>query len=284
VAPLPELLALTPYVALTAVAALGVAVAARRPAAVVVAALLVVAHAVMLAPRWTAEPRPAGGTPVRVMTANLHYGTADPSRVIALVRAERPDILVLVELTPRSAVTLDRAGLRRELPERVPRARTGGAGTAIYARVPVRPAGRAHTRFESPRATLELGGRTLTVQATHPAPPVPRHLAPDWRRDLDAVRAAVTEVRGPLVVMGDFNATLDHPRFRSILGAADLRDAHDALGRGLVGTWPEDSRVPAFAHLDHVLVSRELSVRRVREHPLPGSDHRAVVADLTLLD
>ena len=283
VAPLPELLALTPYIALTAVAALGVAVVARRRAAVIVALLLVVAHAVMLAPRWTAEPGPPGGTSLRVMTANLFHGSADPAEVVDLVRAEDPDLLVLVELTPRAMVLLDQAGLGRELPERVPRARTGGAGTAIFARHPIRLTGRADTRFESPRAALQLGGRTLTVQATHPAPPVPRHLAPDWRRDLDAVRAAAVQVQGPLVVAGDFNATLDHPRFRSILSDAELRDAHDAVGGGLVRTWPEASRVPAFVHLDHVLVSRELSVRGVREHVLPGTDHRAVVADLALL-
>jgi endonuclease/exonuclease/phosphatase family metal-dependent hydrolase len=40
--------------------------------------------------------------------------------------------------------------------------------------------------------------------------------------------------------------------------------------------------VPAFAHLDHVLISPELAVGAVRDHAVVGSDHRAVVAELAL--
>jgi len=40
--------------------------------------------------------------------------------------------------------------------------------------------------------------------------------------------------------------------------------------------------LPAFAQLDHVLVSRHLAVLGVHERTLPGTDHRAVIADLTL--
>lgn len=150
---------------------------------------------------------------MKVMTVNLLFGTADPAALVALIKAEHPDVLVLVELTPAAIAALDRAGLRGELPYQVLRPFDRAAGTGIYARVPLRPTGRA---------------------------------------------------------------TLDHASFRHLLKATGLRDAHDARG-GLVRTWPQGRRVPAFAHLDHMLVSPELAVGIVRDRAVIGSDHRAVV-------
>jgi endonuclease/exonuclease/phosphatase (EEP) superfamily protein YafD len=278
---LPSLLTLTPYVPLVAVPALLIAVLVRLPAAAVVLAGLLMLYGVWLIPRWTAEPPPASSVRMSVMTANLHFGGSDPAALVALVQAERPDVLVLVELTPAAVAALDRTGLRSQLPHRVLQPRHGAAGAGIYARVPLRPAGRAPTGFAAPRATLEWSGRTVTVQAAHPVAPRPRGIA-GWRSDLAAIAADLARVDGPLIALGDFNATLDHPSFRNLLKATGLRDAHDARGGGLVRTWPQGRRVPAFAHLDHVLVSPELAVGAVGDHAVVGSDHRAVVAELAL--
>jgi endonuclease/exonuclease/phosphatase (EEP) superfamily protein YafD len=278
---LPSLLTLTPYVPLVAVSALLLAVLLRLPAAAVVLAGLLMLHGVWLIPRWTAEPLPASGVRMNVMTANLHFGGSDPAALVALVKAERPDVLVLVELTPAAVAALDRTGLRSQLPHQVLQPRHGPAGTGIYARVPLRPAGRAPTGFAAPRATLEWSGRTVTIQAAHPVAPRPRGIA-GWRSDLAAIAADLVRVDGPLIALGDFNATIDHPSFRNLLKATGLRDAHDARGGGLVRTWPQGRRVPAFAHLDHVLVSSELAVGAVGDHAVVGSDHRAVVAEVAL--
>jgi endonuclease/exonuclease/phosphatase (EEP) superfamily protein YafD len=280
-APLPPLLAVTPYVPIVALPVLLMTVLVRLPAAAAVIAVILLMYAVWLTPRWTAEPLPASAVRMKVMTVNLLFGTADPAALVALVQAEHPDVLVLVELTPAAVAALDRAGLRGELPYQVLKPFDRAAGTGIYARVPLRHTGRAPTAFAAPRATLRWGGRTVTVQAAHPVSPTPR-LISRWRSDLEAIAADVAQVDGPLIALGDFNATLDHASFRHLLKATGLRDAHDARGRGLVRTWPQGRRVPAFAHLDHVLVSPELAVGAVRDHAVVGSDHRAVVAELAL--
>ena len=86
-----------------------------------------------------------------------------------------------------------------------------------------------------------------------------------------------------MVVLGDFNADRDHAAFRRLLSIG-LRDAHDERGRGLARTWP--TRLPLL-QLDHVLVrdgrGGRLVAEDVREVVVPGSDHRAVVADLAVL-
>jgi endonuclease/exonuclease/phosphatase (EEP) superfamily protein YafD len=280
-APLPPLLALFPYVPLVAVPALLITALMRLPAASAVIGVILILCGIWIGPRWTAEPPPASAIRMKVMTANLLFGTSDPAALVALVQAERPDVLVLVELTPAAVAALDRAGLRGQLPYRVLKPLDQAAGTGIYGRVPLRPAGRAPTAFAAPRATLKWSGRTVTVQAAHPVSPTPGLIA-TWQSDLEAIAADIARADGPLIALGDFNATVDHASFRHLLKATGLRDAHDARGRGLVRTWPQGRRVPAFAHLDHVLVSPELAVGAVRDHAVVGSDHRAVVAELAL--
>jgi endonuclease/exonuclease/phosphatase (EEP) superfamily protein YafD len=276
-------IALLPLVLPVAVVVLAVALLARQWPAAVLAALLLAAQVAWLAPRAVAEPAPAaGGRRLRVMAVNLLHGQADPAALVAAVKARRPDLLAASELTPRAAEALDRAGLAALLPYRAIHPDGGAAGTGLYARLPLRGAsadGGGPMSFASPVASVGLGSEVVTVRAVHAQPPVADPTS--WRRDLDLLRAAVAERPGPLVVMGDFNATADHARFRAIL-AAGVRDAHDARGRGLAGTWPVGRAYPPLVAIDHVLVSHELAVVAADAWRLPGSDHMAIAADLAL--
>ena len=107
-----------------------------------------------------------------------------------------------------------------------------------------------------------------------------------WQHDAVDVRALRESVRGealPVVVAGDLNADRDLPLFGDLLDEG-LRDAAEERGRGLSRTWPQ--RLPVLA-LDHVLVrdgeGAALAVLDQAEAALPGSDHRAVVADLAVV-
>src|SRR5262245_24424598 len=241
----PALVAFTPWAAMLAPVLLAAAAALRRRALGLVALLLVVVHAVWLAPRFTAEPVPAAPPAagrLRVMTVNT-FGQLDPSPLLLALREERPDLLVLTEAPPEVLNRYEAAGLRSLLPGRVARPSPSAAGTAIYAAAALRlvDAGDlgGETVFENPRATVELAGRTVTIQAAHPFPPNPRAPAVHaWHRDLRLLTDAVAATSGPLITLGDFNASADHASFRTLLKAGRLRDAHDARGRGLVTTWP----------------------------------------------
>jgi endonuclease/exonuclease/phosphatase family metal-dependent hydrolase len=79
---------------------------------------------------------------------------------------------------------------------------------------------------------------------------------------------------------GDFNATLDMALFRSVLGKGYV-DAADQKGEGLVPTWGVTMYGPPLS-FDHVLADRRCAVLAYSVHDLPGSDHRAVLADLEL--
>jgi endonuclease/exonuclease/phosphatase (EEP) superfamily protein YafD len=80
---------------------------------------------------------------------------------------------------------------------------------------------------------------------------------------------------GPTVVAGDFNATPDSPWLRAALGA-ELTNASDGAGAGLVRTYPSD--LPLLA-IDHVL-TRGLVAQSVERVRVAGTDHRGIVASL----
>jgi endonuclease/exonuclease/phosphatase (EEP) superfamily protein YafD len=291
-APLPAVVAWTPYAAPAVLALLLVALVGHMPLAAAVAAALLGVQLVWLAPRFVAEQPARGaagaaGLPearqarLRVMVANVLVGGAEAAAVAEAVRAERPDVLALVELTPALAAALDETDLRELLPFRSldPYPHPGGVG--IYARSPLDGGGPiGGTNLRCRRAEVGLDGHRVGVFAVHAFPPRPGTTG-RWHDDLEAVRAAAAGHAHPLVVLGDFNATADHARFRALLDSR-LRDAHDARGRGLVRTWPALGPLPPLLHLDHVLVSPDLAVLAVRERAIPGSDHLAVVADLAL--
>jgi endonuclease/exonuclease/phosphatase family metal-dependent hydrolase len=121
----------------------------------------------------------------------------------------------------------------------------------------------------------------LHVESVHPASLYrPSSLGP-WRTGLAGLPGATPD--GPVhLLLGDFNATLDQAALSALLGTG-YRDAAAVVGRGLVPTWPYTAYGPIpRVTLDHVLADRRVRVRAVAVHPVPGSDHRAVYAELVL--
>jgi endonuclease/exonuclease/phosphatase (EEP) superfamily protein YafD len=80
------------------------------------------------------------------------------------------------------------------------------------------------------------------------------------------------------VLAGDFNATLDHSAFRA--ATEGCTDAGAERGQGLVPTWP--TRTPGWlgVQIDHVLSTGGIHAESFAVYPLPGSDHRAILARL----
>ena len=251
------------------------------------AALLAVAgHLAVVAPALGAAPVPVGARDaprLRVVTANLYVQNPDPVRAARALRALRPDVVVVPELTAGGLTALRAGGLLADLPHSAVELGGRDESVGLFSRLPLRDVAlRAVDVRVLPRATVDVGGRPVRLVTAHPLPPVSAWEGL-WRGHLEALAAEVRTVRLPVVVAGDLNADRDHAPFRRLL-ATGLRDAHDERGRGLARTWPAGRPV---LQLDHVLVrdgdGARLAVVAVREARLPGSDHRAVVADLAVL-
>jgi endonuclease/exonuclease/phosphatase (EEP) superfamily protein YafD len=281
--PFLQLVSFTPYVAFAALLVPPVAVMARRWPAAVVAALAATALIACVIPRATADGgRLPTGPALRVMAANMLEGGADPAALVKLVEDQRVDLLALQEFTPEAERALNRAGLDGKLPNRVIYPRPGVGGSALYSRLPLFDDGvRMNPRqFGQARGILTMpGAAPLAVESVHTCAPVEAGSTGCWEGSFrDQPPATVDgQVR---VLLGDFNATLDHAEMRRLI-ATGYRDAADVTGDGLDMTWPYDKLFPRVA-LDHVLADRRVGVRRFAVTAVPRSDHRAVFAELVL--
>ena len=285
--PLVPLIAYTPLVAIGAVLVLLIACALRLWAAAGAAGGVAVLLAILVLPRaFPADQSdlPADGAALRVMTANLLRGTADPERVVELVRDGSIDVLSIQELTPAADRALQRAGLAEPLGERAVFAQRGVSGSGLYARWPLRGGSLIPSpdgRFAMPVARLGLPrADPVEVIGVHPVPPTSSAAVSAWSDGLHSLPPAEPDCAVRLL-LGDFNATLDHDELRRVLDTGYV-DAADAAGKGLTPTLPQGRLMPPTVTIDHVLVDERVRVEDVHIHDLPGSDHRAVTAELVL--
>ena len=276
--PMVALMAYTPYAgAAGAILALGL-LAVRRRVPATLAALAGLALLAGVVDRAVPSSRAAGdGSRLRIMTANVARGSVDASVLTGLIREHRVDLLSLQELTPELAQRLGGGPASRLLPHSAMRPDAGASGTGLMSKRPL-----ALQELPSQLQNRTAVARTswpdfgaFEVVAVHPPPPTPSQLG-RWAPDLRALPRAGEPP--PRVLAGDFNATLDHEELRNVL-ASGYRDAAASVGAGLKGTWPSNRRLPPVA-IDHVLVPAAWRVASVRVIDLPGSDHRAVLAEL----
>ena len=285
--PLVPLFAFTPWVAaLALVCALIGAVLRWRLFALATGACALLL-AVPMAPRLIPNRAPddAPGVHLRVLSANVAGRPATAPGMRALVRRYKPDVLVIIELPPEVVRAYDvAAGIDELLPHQVLEPRPGFSGTGLYSLLPLRVAPRpAGTRFAISAASMAPeGAAPLEIFAIHARAPTSPEQARQWRTDLRALPP--TGEGGMRILAGDFNATLDHHELRRLIGRG-YHDAGEQAGIGLRMTWPTDkSPLPDLVAIDHVLADRRIKVASARTVPVPGSDHRGVLADLILPD
>ena len=281
-APVTALLSFTPQAAAIApFAALALSVTGQRKPAVT-AALAATALAAVTAPRAIRRPQPEVDGPVlRVLTVNVLCGRADAEAIVALVRRTDADVLFLQELTDGVISRLEQAGLDDLMPQRITELRGSSLGSGIYSRFPLdsgQPLAPAYAA--QPTAVLKLpGGVAVELGCVHPRAPLPPSpvAVARWRQEL-SVLPPPAEL--PRLLAGDFNATLDHAPLRDVLRLGYV-DAAREVGNALKPTWGRVGQ-PAVITIDHVLVDRRCAVLECSVHAVPGTDHRAVFAEIRL--
>jgi len=294
-----QLAPFTPYVAAAALFALMLVLLAGDRATIAVAVLAVAGLGAAVLPRAISFGGPSTGdggrAPFRavrghdgpqltVMAINLRLGQADPVAIVDLVRTRDVAVLTVQEYSVDGDAGLLRAGLLSLLPHAERDPIIGSPGSAVYSRWPITEAGYRTNAggFDQAYATVHLGGSPVTVTSVHPRPPVDPAAYRDWVTDLRAEPPAPRDGLG--ILAGDFNATLDHAELRRLIGTG-YHDAAATVGAGLTSTWPYYGpriAVTPKITLDHILVSAAIGVRSFDAVQVPGTDHRAVIAALTL--
>ncbi|KIU18366.1 endonuclease/exonuclease/phosphatase family protein [Mycolicibacterium llatzerense] len=276
------LAAAVPYLVLGApVAAVLFGTVGNWPLAAVAVATTVAAAVVQI-PLFRRAKAPSG-TALRFLSANLRYGRAEAEPVVRYAE-ESADIVALQELTPAALARLEAAGLDRLFPYRALREMDEPGGVGIWSRYPI-----TDIRIDDGfwlgmlAVTVQIpgAGSATTVMTVHLSAPWPDPLQ-GWRDDLarlaDTLLKAAQASSGPVLLAGDLNATPDMREFRRLLRQG-YRDAGAQAGAGVVRTHPADIVAPPVFAVDHIL-TRGYVATSVRTLQVPGSDHRALLAQL----
>ncbi|MFI0925904.1 endonuclease/exonuclease/phosphatase family protein [Streptomyces sp. NPDC021012] len=284
VTPVPQLLSFLPWLSVPAALGVLLAALARRRALAFTAVVVLVATAWSALPYMPQTVTAYGGLPlarVRVLAANVEFGQATES-LIGTIRRERPQLVFVSECDHVCGHALT-STFTAELPHHASVDSGGSAGSVLLSAYPLSDEGVIPAVMGMPGATAEIAGRAVRVQLAHPMPPLPGQVDV-WERELGRLRKAAAErpTTTPLLLAGDFNASQDHHAFRAVLRAGHVQDAARTARTSRTPTWPTEGPLPPYVQIDHVLVSDHFSVAAVRFPALPGSDHRAVLADLDL--
>jgi endonuclease/exonuclease/phosphatase (EEP) superfamily protein YafD len=277
---LVQAFAFTPYVAAWTVFPAAFALVRRRWAAAAAALLAVAIMAWCVLPRALPDldKGPSRGKILTVMTINMFIGAADPAAIVTLVRDHDVAVLAVQEFSPTARTGLSNAGLDTLLPYNALADEVGTTGSGLYSRYPITTSYSERSGGGNMQvyATVKPpGATTLDVVSAHPLAPYSTKVLKLWRSDLAA------EPRAD-ILLGDFNSTLDHTPVRRLI-ARGYRDAADATGKGLLGTWgPYHGKPVPPVTLDHVLAARRIGIKDVQVHAVKGSDHRSVLATLVV--
>jgi endonuclease/exonuclease/phosphatase (EEP) superfamily protein YafD len=247
----------------------------------VLAAVLLAVNALPVLPLYYGrEELPAKALPLRLLFANLHYGSVRSDRFLDLISARDPDVVLLAELT--EGLLRELAPLRHDYPVMSVAPREGPLGLAFFSRVAC-PASHM-MRFEGCEmltfvGRLQLDGRDVLLVGAHTLPP----LGPAWARERDTQFAAMADLvrveSGPVIVLGDLNCTPYSPYFRRLLQDAGLQDGR--RGFGAKATWPAILG-PLGLPIDQCLVGGGVVVTDFQVGPDIGSDHRPIIIDVVI--
>jgi endonuclease/exonuclease/phosphatase (EEP) superfamily protein YafD len=277
--------AVSPYLSAVGLAAMIMFALIRRWVLTIAAAALCAVMLIVLLPRYLGpEKSTVPAVSVRVLTANLGLGRADPKAVVALAR-DTADVLVVQEMTPGLAVAMSAAGLDAVMPHRSIDPRKDANGIGIWSRYPMAdPRSVRGSAMPMRSARLQVPGVAIapTVLAVHIAAPwvQPLHYFRDdiaWFPTVLA-EAARNAGSGAVIVAGDLNSTYDMRPFRRLLDVG-YRDAAEQAGAGLTRSFPSQSWHGPVVGIDHVLV-RNCVAGSAHTVPVPGSDHRGLLTHL----
>lgn len=226
------------------------------------------------------DPPNAGDGLLQVVQLNVHTQNPHKDQVLALLRQTPAQLLALQEV---DAAWLDAlAPLHNQYPYRVQVARHDNFGIALWSALPLdatQVLDPGDLGVPSLAATVVVDGQPLRVVVTHPPPPVP----PLGHKERDAQLAGLARelaaTQGPVLLMGDLNASPWSPAFADLLATAQLQDPAQQFWP--TGTWPANLPLGRI-WIDHVLAGHGARVTARSVLDAVGSDHLPVRATVTV--
>ena len=195
---------------------------------------------------------------------NIHGALIDPSRIVAAIRGLNADVVTLVEVDQQSVAVLD--ALKTDWPYQARCTADAECDAAIISKFPLTEMS-GQGQWAGPSYVMaklgpEFGNLTVIGVHTTRFP-----FARAQFMQVQALAKFLGQVRGQLLVMGDFNATPFSRVTQVLAESLDLRLLT------AMPSWPADKLLPQIA-IDHVFTSRGIRALSAERAGLSGgSDH-----------
>ena len=217
---------------------------------------------------------PANG---KLLLCNALSQNPTPERVLALLQAERADVVVLLEVRQELLDLL--APVLAEYPGQKLLPRSDNFGMALLSRRPlsdvqVLESGSPPTIV----ADTEVAGKKLHVVGAHPVPPVGGAYAQLRNQTVKDLGEHLRDCPRPFALLGDLNNTPWSPSLAPIRD----RSVTARAGFGVLPSWP--TMLPGVLRIpiDQCFVSPGVRVVECRLGPELGSDHLPLVVGVSL--
>lgn len=230
-----------------------------------------------------ASPGSAGpGSGLRVSVHNVLSTNPDPAAAVARIAALDSELVVVLEVTEAWRPHLEALS---SLPHQHLEPRGDNFGIALLSSRPLHdvqvwPLGDpAWVSVPAVRAEVALPEGRVQVVGAHLFPPIGARAAAVRSAQVAQLAASLGQVDTPTVLLGDFNTT---PTTRTHRTLSDRTGLHTVRrGQAWWPTWPSASPPWLRIPIDDILVSEHWVVRRGAVDVGPGSDHAALVVELT---
>jgi len=280
------LIAVTPWIYMLAWVTASAGLLFRRRVLALISAALVVLQLWWVVPDF--DPishlaRPARGeVQVRLFDANVSQSNRNLTEIAHEIERDRPQVVAMEELTPASLRSLQSTHVMDQYRYRLVRPTFGPDGMALWSAYPLADATEWYA-YGHPeiRAWLELpGNQRLRIDVLHTDAPYGTGEPVAWADEIRAIRAELAREPRPLVAAGDLNATWYDWHFQALL-ALGLQDAAVVAGQGWRMTWPRDQQpVVPYLRIDHILLSKGVSLESYRVGGGRGSDHHPLLISI----
>ena len=230
---------------------------------------------------------------LRVLSSNINIENQRYSQVLSLVRREKPDIAVFMEINQDWVEQLD--SLKDSLPYSIVKANPYNLGIAVYSKRRLKDASLAFfgtSQNPSIVGNLDVNGQIVSLIAAHPPPPIKSALFKARNQQLNEIGKYIKSLETRVIMVGDLNITMWSPYYKHFISNAGLKNARK--GFGIVPTWPSKTNYPPYSKMpslltglfsipiDHCLVSPGIKVAKIRVGSYVGSDHRPLITDLVI--
>jgi len=282
------LIAVTPWIYMMAWVTTSVGLFFRRRVLAVISAVLVVLQLWWVVPDFDplsdlARPE-RGQTHVLLFDANVSQSNRNLNEIAHEISRDRPQVVTMEELTPVALRSLQSTHVMDEYHYSFVRPTSASLGMGLWSVYPLVGATEWYA-FGHPelRASLKLpGNRRLRIDVLHTLAPYGTEEPLTWADEMLAIRTELASEPRPLVAAGDLNATWYDWHFQSLL-ALGLRDAAVVAGQGWRMTWPRDQQpVVPYLRIDHILISKGVSLNSYRLGEGRGSDHHPLLVGFSI--